>query len=59
MNSKNSLVIFIVAIVCLAMVVAGFAIGSKQTEPGLKIAWIGGSLLAAALGVFLSVKLKK
>jgi len=59
MNAKKSRVLFAIAAVVLAGVVYGFAKGAGQTEIGLKIAWMGGSLIVAALGVLASYKLRK
>jgi hypothetical protein len=59
MNARKSAVLFALGIVWLGAVIWGFAHGVQQTEVGAKIAWIGGSLVFTALGVFLSYKLKK
>jgi hypothetical protein len=61
MNAKKSLIIFILSAIALAGVVWAFAHGCQTVGSDLwtGLAWIGGSLGVAALGVFLSYKLKK
>jgi len=59
MNAKKSWIIWVVGVVIFVGVVAAFAYGAQQTETTLKIAWMGGSLAVAALGIFLSYKLRK
>jgi hypothetical protein len=61
MNSKNSLIIFFVAIVFLAAAIWGFAHGAKTIDVDLTkgIAWMDGSGLVAVLSIFLFFKLKK
>jgi hypothetical protein len=59
MNKTKSLILLGCGILWLAAVVFGFAKGAGQEEPGAKAAWIVGSLLFAALGVWLSMKIQK
>ena len=59
MNSKNSIIKFVVYAILLAVVVIGFAVGSGQEELKLKLIWMLGSLFVAAVGVFLSYKVWK
>lgn len=58
MNSKKSLVVFAIGIVWLAVVVYGFARGAEVLG-WAKLAWMGGSLAFAALGVWISTKVNK
>lgn len=57
MNKTKSILLLALGIVWLAAVIFGFAKGAGA-EGNVKLAWIGGSLVFAALGVFLSYKLK-
>jgi len=59
MNSKKSLGLFISACVVLAGIVVAFAVGAQQDELKLKLAWMGGSLLVSAIGVFVSIRINK
>jgi len=59
MNAKRSLVFWILACIIFVGVLWAFAHGAQMEETGPKIAWMVGSLVVAALGVFLSYKLKK
>ena len=61
MNAKKSWVFFALGAVILAVVVWGFAHGCKivDVNMGTGVAWIVGSLVVGALGVFLSYKLRK
>ncbi len=61
MNAKKSRILFAVGAAVLAGVVWGVAHGSQLIGDGNNagIAWIAGSLVTAALGVFLSYKLRK
>lgn len=59
MNAKKSLIWWIVFIIYFAGVFIAFAKGAQQDTAGLKIAWIGGSLLAACLGVYVAIRLNR
>ena len=59
MNSKKSWAVFALAIIWFVAVIWGFAHGAQAEGTGAKVAWIGGSLAFAALGVLLSYTLKK
>lgn len=59
MNEKKSLLLLGLGIVWLGLVIWGFAHGAAQDTVGAKVGWIAGSLVFAALGVFLSYKLNK
>ena len=57
MNAKKSLFWFFIAAIIAAGVFFAFIKGTGQEVWYVKVAWMGGALLAAALGVFLRVKL--
>lgn len=59
MNAKKSLIIWIVYIVFFVAVILAFAKGAQQDTTGLKLAWMGGAILAACIGIFVSIKLNK
>jgi len=59
MNSKKSWLLFLIGAVVLAAVLLSFIHGAQQTEPLKKVLWMVGPIVIAALGVFLSFKLKK
>jgi hypothetical protein len=61
MHSQNSLVFWIIAVVIFVGVLLGFAHGAQltDTEPLNGRLWMGGALAVAALGVYLSYKLRK
>ena len=61
MNAKKSWVFFALGAIILAAVVWGFVHGCKTVDVnmGTGVAWIAGSLVVGALGVFLSYKLRK
>ncbi len=61
MNAKRSWFFYILAVVITAGIVWGFAHGAQLLgDDDLKgIAWIGGALVAAVLGVRISYKTKR
>lgn len=59
MNKTKSIILLACAVLWFAAVIFGFAKGAGQEEPQLKAAWIVGSLVFAALGVWLSIKIQK
>lgn len=58
MNAKKAWIFWILACLVFAAVVWAFAHGASQEETGAKVAWMGGAIVVAVLGVFLSWKLR-
>lgn len=61
MNSRKSLVFWIIAVIIFVGAVVGFAHGAQltDTEPAQGLAWMLGSVGVMVLEVLLSYKLRK
>ena len=58
MNAKKSLIIWIVYIVVFVLIFLAFIKGTNQ-EGLLKLAWMGGAIVAAILAIFIAVRLNR
>lgn len=57
MNARKSLIWWVAYLAYYSGIFWAFAHGAEQAEPGVKVAWMAGAVVAACLGVFVAKKI--